>query len=163
MVLNRWLTGAVSGGLVTYFLDPDNGEERRNRLAALWKNNQDNARHAAHMAAEAVGRAGPLAEQLREGRWDALRWDALFPPKRQEVPMAVKLLVATAVGGMLVYFLDPDSGERRRRRVLSFLKDKQDLALETGKQVTADATTRVKQGVEGASGRFQAVQARLAR
>jgi hypothetical protein len=139
----------MSGGLVTYFLDPVSGEERRERLAGLWKDNQANAREAARFASDA-------ARQIREGRWDAL----LPYQRQQEVPGVVKLLVATVIGGGLVYFLDPDNGERRRRRVVTFFKDTQERAVETGRQMSADASGKVRQGVEEAGSRVQAAFSR---
>jgi hypothetical protein len=41
------------------------------------------------------------------------------------VPVVTGIVVSTAFGGALVYFLDPENGLVRRRRVVSFLGEQQ--------------------------------------
>ena len=83
--------------------------------------------------------------------------------RQREIPGPLVLLAATMIGGALAYFLDPDNGERRRRRVVSFVQSAQEQAVEAGRQASAGATLAIKQGVEEAGSKVQAAQSRLGR
>jgi gas vesicle protein len=156
-VLNRFTAGALSGGLAAYFFDPLSGEDRRERLMALWRDNQQSARQAGRAATQAAARMAPIARQIREGRWDEMF------PRQREVPGVFGLLAAGVIGGTLAYFLDPDNGERRRSRVISFVQSTQEQAVEAGRQATANASGAFRQGMQEAGNVVQAAQSRMGR
>ena len=136
-MLNRWFAGAVTGGLATYFLDPELGERRRRNLVAVWRENEGTAREAQQMAARAVAQMEPIAYRLSGGRWPAR-------DPGMEVGGVMRLLLGTAIGGALVYFLDPQSGAARRRRAVSFLQEKRDATTTN----VADAMKRARKTAE---------------
>ena len=43
-----------------------------------------------------------------------------------------RITIGAALGGAAAYFLDPQSGEDRRRRVQSFWRENRDTAFEVG-------------------------------
>jgi gas vesicle protein len=69
----RLLLGAVIGGALVYFLDPERGEARRARLTAWWEQNRDPMMDQAAAAAsnaqakvnEASSRVGEKVTELQ--------------------------------------------------------------------------------------------------
>jgi len=68
------LMGAVLGGTLVYFLDPQNGPQRRQRLLAWWEQNREPVMHTAHAtvneaqarAAEVQAKAVEVGEKANE-------------------------------------------------------------------------------------------------
>jgi hypothetical protein len=64
-----------------------------------------------------------------------------------------RITIGAALGGTAVYFLDPQRGEDRRRRVQSFWRENRDTAFEVGGGVSQAAESvrplvrRVKRGI----------------
>lgn len=54
MIGPRMLMGAVVGGALVYFLDPDNGARRRERLRDWWEQNREPVMDTASSAASTV-------------------------------------------------------------------------------------------------------------
>ena len=65
-----------------------------------------------------------------------------------------RLTIGAALGGAAVYFLDPQSGERRRRQVQSLWRENRDTVVQAGEGVTRAAVSvpplvrRVRRGLE---------------
>jgi gas vesicle protein len=142
MMMKRWLAGAISGGLAAYFLDPDNGDDRRRRLLGVWRANQGNVREAGQIASRTAAQIEPFARKAA-GRLTAGRW----PVERRQVEVSdmMKVLVAGAIGGAVMYLLDPDKGKSRRRRAVSFFQEKSDAAVDAGREVSSNAADKLKQ------------------
>lgn len=114
--MGRFTIGAAFGAAAVYFFDPQQGEDRRRRVQSLWGENRETAlqvRGGVTQAAESmrpfVGRVRRRFEhgaEATDGTW---------------VPALGGVVAATAFGGALVYFLDPQNGQVRRTRVLTFL------------------------------------------
>jgi hypothetical protein len=131
--MNRLVAGAALGGLAVYFYDPEMGETRRGRLLSLWQENRDTAMQARRVAADTLESARPLARRMTKavGRTD---WSKALDRGRSAATLP-KLIGAAAIGGVLVYFLDPAKGSERRTS-----------ALEAGRRVSgrvADVVTAV--------------------
>jgi hypothetical protein len=131
--MNRLVAGAALGGLAVYFYDPEMGETRRGRLLSLWQENRDTAMQARRVAADTLESARPLARRMTKavGRTD---WSKALDRGRSAATLP-KLIGAAAIGGVLVYFLDPAKGSERRTS-----------ALEAGRRVggrVADVVTAV--------------------
>ena len=125
--------GAVLGGLAVYLYDPELGEERRERLLSVLRENRDSATRTGRAASLAVESARPLARRMTKavGRTD---WSKALDRSRSSSTLP-KLVGAAAIGGVLVYFLDPVKGSERRMS-----------ALDTGRRVSrqvADMVTSV--------------------
>jgi hypothetical protein len=114
--MKRLTVGAALGGLAVYLFDPDLGAARRDRLSSVWRENRGRAVQAGQAASDAAEVARPLARRLTTeiGRRD---WAKAFDRDRSAVSLP-KLIVAAALGGTLVYFLDPLHGSQRRHLVL---------------------------------------------
>jgi hypothetical protein len=115
--MKRLAMGAALGGLAVYLYDPELGEERRERLFSLWREYRGSAVQAGRAASEAAESARPLARRVTKaiGRRD---WARAFDRGRPSVSLP-KLIGAAAIGGTLVYFLDPVNGSERRQWLLS--------------------------------------------
>ena len=63
----RMLMGAVIGGALVYFLDPDNGARRRERLRDWWEQNREPVMDTAASAATTVqARASDASAKMNE-------------------------------------------------------------------------------------------------
>jgi len=129
--MKRLAVGATLGGLAAYLFDPKVGEVRRDRLYSLWQDNRDTAVQAGQTASRAFESARPVAERVTKavGRGD---WAQVFESRRRSITLP-KLIGAAAVGGALMYFLDPVRGSERRRS-----------ALVTGRRAVAKIADSVK-------------------
>jgi hypothetical protein len=114
--MNRLVAGAALGGLAVYFYDPEMGETRRGRLLSVWEENRDSAMSARRVAANTLESARPLARRMTKavGRAD---WSKALDRGRSASTLP-KLIGAAAIGGVLVYFLDPAKGSQRRSSAL---------------------------------------------
>ena len=139
--MNRLTMGAAFGGLAVYLFDPESGEERRERLLSLWRDNRDSAAQAGRVVSEAAESARPMARRMTKavGRGD---WTAAFDRGRPAVSLP-KLIGAAAIGGTLVYFLDPAKGSERRQRLLSAWQEKRHSTLEAARQAARQAAKAV--------------------
>ena len=116
--MKRLAMGAAVGSLAAYLFDPKLGAERRERLYSVWQDNKETAVQAGKTASRAVESARPVALRVTKavGAGD---WAKMIAPRRRSASLP-KLLGAAAVGGALMYFLDPVRGpERRRSSVLA--------------------------------------------
>jgi hypothetical protein len=80
-------------------------------------------------------------------------WTEAFDRGRPAVSLP-KLIGAAAIGGALVYFLDPVKGSKRRQRLLSALQEKRHSTLEAARQAAKAVTPnadRVSDQVAGAA------------
>jgi gas vesicle protein len=118
--MNRLTMGVALGGIAVYLFDPESGEERRERLLSLWRENRDSAVQAGRVVSQAAESARPLARRMTKavGRGD---WTDAVDRVRPAVSLP-KLIGAAAIGGVLVYFLEPVHGSERRQRLLSYLE-----------------------------------------
>jgi hypothetical protein len=114
--MKRLAVGAALGGFAAYLFDPKLGAERRERLISVWQDNRDTALQAGQTASRAFESARPVAERVTKAV-SAGDWAKLFEQRRRSATLP-KLLGAAAVGGALVYFLDPVRGPERRRTTL---------------------------------------------
>jgi hypothetical protein len=114
--MNRLVAGAALGGLAVYFYDPEMGETRRGRLISVWQENRDSAMQARRVAANTLESARPIARRMTKavGRTD---WSKALDRGRSAATLP-KLIGAAAIGGVLVYFLDPTKGSERRMSAL---------------------------------------------
>lgn len=63
----KMLMGAVLGGTLVYFLDPQNGEQRRQRLLAWWEQNREPVMHTAQTTvSEAQVKMGEVQAKVGE-------------------------------------------------------------------------------------------------
>jgi gas vesicle protein len=140
--MKRLTIGAALGGIAVYLFDPELGEERRERLLSVWRVNRDTASHAGRAAFQAVETARPLARRMTKvvGRRD---WAEAFGRRRPAVSLP-KIIGAAAVGGALVYFLDPMHGSERRQRLLSAWRAKRHSILEASRQAARHTAKAVK-------------------
>jgi gas vesicle protein len=140
--MNRLTMGAVLGGVTVFLFDPELGEDRRERLLSLWRENRDSAVQAGRAVSQAAESARPLARRMTEavGRRD---WAEAFDRGRPAVSLP-KLIGAAAIGGTLVYFLDPVKGAGRRQRVLSAWQEKRHSTLEAARRAARQAAEAVK-------------------
>ncbi len=114
--MKRLAVGAALGGFAAYLFDPKLGAERRERLISMWQDNRDTAVQAGQTASRALESARPVASRVTKavGRGD---WAQVFEPRRRSASVP-KLIGAAAVGGALMYFLDPVRGSERRRSMI---------------------------------------------
>jgi hypothetical protein len=153
--MKRLTTGAALGGLAVYLFDPKLGEERRERLLSLWRENRGSAVQAGRAASQVAESARPLARRMTKavGRGD---WAAAFDRGRPAFSLP-KLIGAAAIGGTLVYFIvyfrDPVQGSERRQWLLSKLEAGFHAARQTARAVKPHAggvSDREPDAVEGA-------------
>jgi hypothetical protein len=152
--MKRLFAGAALGGLAVYLYDPALGNQRRERLSSLWRDRQ-NAVQASLAASQVVVAARPLARSMTEavGRGD---WTKAFSRPRRAGSLTT-LIGAAAIGGVLVFFLDPSKGSERRQRLLTALQAKQHSTLEAGRQVARQTATTVKPVVSRAGDQVASV------
>ncbi|HEY8840153.1 MAG TPA: YtxH domain-containing protein [Candidatus Dormibacteraeota bacterium] len=114
--MKRLAIGAALGGFAAYLFDPKLGAERRERLISMWQDNRDTAVQAGQTASRALESARPVARRVTKavGRGD---WAQVFEPRHRSASVP-KLIGAAAVGGALIYFLDPVRGSERRRSMI---------------------------------------------
>ena len=144
--MKRLTIGIALGGLAVYLFDPELGEERRERLLSAWRVNRETASDAGRAAFQAVETARPLARRMTNivGRRD---WAEAFGRSRPavSVPKIVGAAVgAAAIGGTLVYFLDPVDGPERRQRLLAAWREKRHSILEASRQAARHTAKAVK-------------------
>lgn len=118
--MKRLAMGAALGGFALYLFDPALGEERRERLLSHLRVYRGSAVQAGRAASQAAESARPLARRVTKavGRGD---WAEALNRGRPSVSLP-KLIGAAAIGGVLVYFLEPVHGSERRQRLLSYLE-----------------------------------------
>jgi len=111
--MKRIATGAALGSLAAYLFDPMLGAERRERLYSLWQDKKESAVQAGQTASKAFDSARPVAQRVTKavGRGD---WAQMLQPRRKRAGLPT-LLGAAAVGGALMYFMDPTRGSARRQ------------------------------------------------
>ncbi len=114
--MERIAIGAALGGAAVYFLDPQRGEDRRRRVRSFWRENRDTAFELGGGVSHAAESMRPLVRRVKRGfrRGD---WTGGGGPNW--VAGVTGIIIAAALGGALVYFLDPENGQGRRQRVLS--------------------------------------------
>jgi hypothetical protein len=114
--MKRIALGAALGGLAVYLYDPELGARRRGRLSSLWQENRNGALQAGHAASEAIVSARPLARSITNavGRG---RWPLVIERGRRATSLP-RLIGAAALGGTVVYFIDPVKGSARRMSAL---------------------------------------------
>ena len=114
--MKRLAIGAALGGLAAYLYDPELGVERRAQLSSLLRESRDKALQAGRAASPIVESARPLAQRMTT----ALGHIDLPQPIRRIQPVASlrRMLGAAAVGGVIVYFMDPVKGSARRQSAL---------------------------------------------
>jgi hypothetical protein len=115
--MKRLAVGVALGGFAAYLFDPSLGADRRGRLYSLWRDNRDNAVQVGQTASRALESARPVARRVTKavGRGD---WAQMFE-RRRPSSILPKLIGAAAVGGALMFFLDPVRGSDRRRSTLA--------------------------------------------
>jgi len=120
--MSRFTIGVALGSAAAYFFDPLQGEVRRRRVQSLWRENRDTAVEVGGGVSKAAESIRPVVRRMKR-RLEQRDWaeDA----GANWVPAVTGIAIATAFGGALVYFLDPQNGLVRRRRVLSFLGEQQ--------------------------------------
>lgn len=135
--MSRFTIGAALGGAAVYFFDPSQGEERRQRVQSLWRENRDTA----HQVGAGVAQAGEsMRPMLRHVRRGLERRDWIEAPGTSWLPAVAGMFAATAFGGAAVYFLDPKSGPVRRKRMRTFM-GKQKASLGVGIRSAQDAVS----------------------
>jgi hypothetical protein len=149
--MNRLALGAALGGLAAYLYDPESGAQRRDRLSAMWQENRDNAMQAGRAASDTIDSARPFARRVSRA---VANTDWASALERRPTASVPKLMGAAAVGGVLVYFMDPTKGSQRRmsamdagRRAVNYLVAVvQPLPSQVGSRVT-DAVAGVRSKV----------------
>lgn len=136
--MSRFQIGVALGAAAVYFFDPQNGEDRRRRIESLWRENRDTARQVGSGVTQAAESMRPLVgrvkHRLDHGSWEednGTRW----------MPALGGVVAATALGGALAYFLDPQTGPARRQRALTFLREEQGPVKERFRSVQKAAGT----------------------
>jgi hypothetical protein len=157
--MKRLAIGAALGGLAVYLYDPELGAERRARLSSLWMENSASALQAGRAASQTIESARPLARRMTKavGRGD---WAQAFGRVRPSASLP-RLLGAAAVGGVLVYFMDPVKGSERRHAALDVARSAlrqvamvvEPLPGRVGDQV-ADTVETVKSKLSGSAPRY---------
>ncbi len=120
--MSRFTIGAALGGAAVYFFDPLQGEDRRRRAQSLWRENRDAALKVGDGVSQTAESMRPLVRRMKRGLGQG---DWAENAGAGWVPAVTGIFVATAFGGALVYFLDPQNGLVRRKRVLAFLGEEQ--------------------------------------
>jgi hypothetical protein len=113
--MKRIAIGAALGGLAVYLYDPELGETRRERLSSLWHENRNGVLQAGRTASETIDSARPLARRITTsiGRGDWRLGRRIRP-----VASLPGFVGAVAVGGAVVYFMDPIEGGARRQQAM---------------------------------------------
>jgi hypothetical protein len=114
--MDRITIGAALGGAAVYFLDPQRGEDRRRRVQSFWRENRRTAFEVGGGVSQAAESVRPLVRRVKRG-FGRGEWTERSGPNW--VPRVTAIIIAAALGGALMYFLDPENGPRRRQRVLS--------------------------------------------
>lgn len=114
--MDRITIGAALGGAAVYFLDPQRGENRRQRVQSLWRENRDTAFEVGDEVSQAAESIRPLVRRVKRGFGRGDRTEVGGP---SWVPGVAGIIIAAALGGALIYFLDPENGPSRRQRVLN--------------------------------------------
>lgn len=114
--MDRITIGAALGGAAVYFLDPQRGEDRRRRLQSFWRENRDTAFEVGGGVSQAAESVRPLVRRVKRS-FGRGAWTEGGRPNW--VPRVTVIVIAAALGGALMYFLDPENGPGRRQRVLS--------------------------------------------
>jgi gas vesicle protein len=137
--MKRLAMGAALGALTAYLGDPNLGAERRQRLMSMWQDNRESAVQAGQKASQAFESARPVARRVTQaiGSRDL----AKLLERRRSSGTLPKLIGAAAVGGALMYFLDPVRGPERRRSVVA-----------KGRQAAAKAVDAAKKARSRAGG-----------
>jgi gas vesicle protein len=174
--MKRLAMGAALGGLAVYLYDPELGEERRERLLSLWRENRESAVQVGRSASQAAESARPLARRMTKavGRTD---WAQAFFHRPRRTAGLPALIGAAVIGGVLVYFLDSSKGSERRKWLLAAWQEKQHSTVEAGRQAArqtvktvqpvasrvgdqfADAVAGVKSTIRSAAGTVTAAAA----
>jgi hypothetical protein len=121
--MSRFKIGVALGSAAVYFLDPQQGEDRRRRVQSLWRENRGTAQEVGGGVSKAAESMRPLVRRMKRGLEQR---DWAEDAGANWVPVATGIAVATAVGGALVYFLDPQNGLGRRLRFRTFVAGRQD-------------------------------------
>jgi len=110
--MKRIAIGAALGGLAVYLYDPELGERRRGRLSSLWSENRNSALQARRAASDTIDSARPMARRITRaiGRGS---WPVVIERGGRAISLP-GLVGAAAVGGVVVYFMDPVRGSARR-------------------------------------------------
>jgi hypothetical protein len=150
--MKRIAVSAALGGLAAYLFDPKLGEERRERFYSLWRDNRDTAVQAGQKASRAFESARPVAERVSKAI--SRRDLAQLLERRRRSGSLPKLIGAAAIGGALMYFLDPVRGSERRRSAIVTGRRAVAKMVESVKTVggrvggpSADTTARTKSGL----------------
>ena len=120
--MSRFTLGAALGGAAVFFFDPEHGEDRRGRLHSLWRENRDTAQQVGAGVSQAAETMRPLVRRVKRGLEQR---DWAEAARARWVPGVAGVLVASTFGAGLIYFLDPQNGPARRRRVIAFLGEEQ--------------------------------------
>ena len=147
--MKRIALGAALGGLAVYLYDPESGENRRGRLSSLLRENRNSALQAGRTASETIDSARPLARHITKaiGRGG---WPVVIERGRR-APTLPGLIGAAAIGGAVVYFMDPVKGAARRMSAL----DAGRRAVRQIASITEPVRGRVGDQVTSAADRFK--------
>jgi gas vesicle protein len=158
--MSRFTFGAAVGAAAVYFFDPLQGEDRRRRVQSLWRENRDTARQVGAGVSQATESMRPLVRRLKRGLEQG---DWAENARASWVPAVTGIFVATAVGGAVVYFLDPQNGLVRRKRIRTFLGEEKDALKEgirSAQKAAGTVRPRAKHAVAEASKAAEAVMAK---
>ena len=158
--MSRFTIGAALGGAAVYFFDPLQGEDRRRRVQSLWRDNRDTANQVGAGVSQAAESMRPLVRRMKRG-FEQRDWVDDVSVSWALALMGV--LVAAAVGGSLVYLLDAQNGPVRRKRILTFLGDRQSALKQRVRHVQNAAESvgpRIKSAVADASKTAETVMAK---
>lgn len=117
--MGRLTVGAALGAATVYFFDPQQGEDRRRRVQSLWRENRDTALEVGGGVSQAAESMLPLVRRAKRGL-ERGEWAEDGGPNWM-AGVTTGIVIAAGLGAALFYFLDPQNGLVRRRRVLSFL------------------------------------------
>jgi hypothetical protein len=147
--MKRIALGAALGGLAVYLYDPELGENRRGRLTSLWRENRNSAVQAGRTASETIDSARPLARRITKaiGRGS---WPVVIERGRRGVSLP-GLVGAAAIGGAVVYFMDPVKGSARRLSALGAARG----AARHVASITEPVRGRVEDQISDAADRFK--------
>ncbi|MDQ6793266.1 MAG: YtxH domain-containing protein [Chloroflexota bacterium] len=137
---NRTLLTAAVAAAATYLLDPQLGEDRRQRALDFWHDNRG-ARGDVGRAASQVGRtARPLMKRVSH-----MHVEPALGGKEVGVR---RVLIGVALGGVIAYFLDPKRGSERRQQVVEAWTQRRDQATRAGRSAMSQASDLVKPQVQ---------------